>query len=71
MTDRQSANELSIQQTARFEARFGRRGAVSGSVRVTDRGLLAIAVLVSSILLSTAVLVRVSVREGGKARSET
>ena len=54
-------------QTARLLIRFGQHGAVSGSVRVTDRGLLAIAVLVSSILLSTAVLVRVSVREGGKA----
>lgn len=67
MSSRQNADERSQRQTARLLIRVGRRSAVSGSVRVTNRGLLAIAILVSSILLSTAVLVRVSVRESGKA----
>lgn len=67
MNDVQGSNASPLPQTARLLVRFGRRGAISGSVRVTERGLLAVAVLVSSILLSTAVLVRVSVREGGKA----
>lgn len=69
MTETKETDGSSRFQTARLLVRFGRRGAVSGSVRVTDRGLLAIAVLVSSILISTSVLVRVSVREGGKASS--
>lgn len=36
---------------------FGRRARMSASVRVTSAGIVSIAVLVSSILLSTAVLV--------------
>ncbi len=56
-------------QQARFRLRFGRRAGLSGSVNVTDRGLLAIAVLVSSILVSTALLVGVSVREGKRLPS--
>nr|WP_314444205.1 hypothetical protein [uncultured Sphingomonas sp.] len=56
-----------MHQTARLELRFGSRGSVSGSISVTVGGLLAVAVLVSSILLSTAILVRVSVREAGRA----
>ena len=51
-------------QSAKVRLRIGRRSGMAGSVRITDRGLLAVAVLVSSILLTTAVLVRVAVREG-------
>jgi hypothetical protein len=36
---------------------FGRRARMSASVKVTSTGIVSIAVLVSSILLSTAVLV--------------
>jgi hypothetical protein len=50
-------------QRARASLRVGRRARFSASVKVTDRGLVAIGVLVSSILLSTAVLVRTAQRE--------
>lgn len=56
-------------QRARLLMRLGRRGRIAASVEVTDRGLLAIAVLVSSILLSTAILVGVSIRESGKVQA--
>jgi hypothetical protein len=50
-------------QSARLLVRVGRRGGLALRVNVTSGGLLSIAALVSSILLSTAVLVGVSVRE--------
>ncbi|SFR81853.1 hypothetical protein [Sphingomonas jatrophae] len=49
-------------QRARLSLRAGRVG-VSASVKVTPSGLLSIGALVSGVLLSTAVLVRVSTRE--------
>ncbi|MCC2976821.1 hypothetical protein LK533_09065 [Sphingomonas sp. PL-96] len=45
-------------QRASVSLKFGRRRGFSASVEVTPAGLLAIGGLVSSILLSTAVLVR-------------
>jgi anti-sigma-K factor RskA len=58
-----------IHQRARATMRIGRHTRFAARVEVTSTGLLAIGALVSSILLSTAVLVRVSVREGGKAKA--
>jgi hypothetical protein len=49
---------LAERQRASLAVRIGRRWGVSASVEVTPAGLLAIGGLVSSILLSTAVLVR-------------
>ncbi len=56
-------------QRAKLLLRFGRRTRLSLRIEVTSDGLLAVGALVSSILLSTAVLVGVSVREGGKAKA--
>lgn len=47
---------------AKATIRFGRHGAMIASVKVTNGGILSIGALVSGILLSTAVLVRASVR---------
>ncbi len=54
-------------QHARFALRIGQAGGIGADVAVTSGGLLSIGALVSAILLSTAVLVRVSVREGKRA----
>lgn len=54
---------------ARARIRLGKRTRFHARVDVTSGGLLAIGGLVSSILLSTAVLVHVAVREGGKAKA--
>lgn len=51
----------SSRQRATVLVQFGRRRRLSASVEVTPAGLLAIGGLVSSILLSTAVLVRTAV----------
>lgn len=56
-------------QTAEVTLAAGKRFRLDARVAVTSGGLVAIGALVSSILLSTAVLVRVAVREGGKARA--
>lgn len=50
-------------QRARASLRLGRGVSAAARVDVTSGGLLAIGALVSSILLATAVLVRVAVRE--------
>lgn len=47
---------------AKAAIRFGRRAEMAASVRITNGGILSIGALVSGILLSTAVLVRASVR---------
>ncbi len=52
---------------ARATIRIGRHTRLSARIDITTPGLLAVGALVSSVLLSTAVLVRVSVREGTKA----
>ena len=49
-------------QRARLSLRVGKHSRISARVDVTSEGLLAIGGLVSSILLSTAVLVGVAVR---------
>lgn len=56
-------------QRATATIRIGTHTEFAARVEVTSTGLLAIGGLVSSILLSTAVLVRVSVREGGRAKA--
>ncbi len=60
---------LSERQTAEIDLRIRESSGVRMGVDVTPVGMLSIAVLVSGILLSTAVLVRTSVREG-KRRPE-
>jgi hypothetical protein len=45
-------------QHAQLAVRFGRKGRLRADVTVTPLGLLSIGALVSSILLSTAVIVR-------------
>ncbi|MEG3163935.1 hypothetical protein U1701_04945 [Sphingomonas sp. PB2P19] len=54
---------------AKAAIRFGRRGGMSASVKITSGGILSIGALVSGILLSTAVLVHTSGR-ARRARSE-
>jgi hypothetical protein len=51
-------------QRAELHVRFGQAVDVKTSLDVSSAGLLAITALVSSILLSTAILVRSAVREG-------
>lgn len=51
-------------QRAEFALAIGDRAGVRARVEVTPAGLVAIGALVSSVLLSTAVLVRASVRDG-------
>jgi hypothetical protein len=53
-----------VRQTGEVSLWLGRQVGFDIRVRLTARGILAIGGLVSSILLSTAVLVAVSVREG-------
>jgi len=52
------------QQQARLTLRMGRNVGLDMRLRLTAQGILAVGGLVSSILLSTAVLVAVAVREG-------
>jgi hypothetical protein len=52
-------------QRARLAVNIGRHSSISASVRVTSGGLLAIAGLVSAVLLSTAVLVRTAAEHRG------
>lgn len=58
-----------VHHRARARIRLGKRTRFDARIEVTSGGLLAIGGLVSSILLSTAVLVHVAVREGGKAKA--
>lgn len=58
-------------QRAKLTFRVGKRTRLSARVEVTSEGLLAIGGLVSSILLSTAVLVRVAVREGKRPPADS
>ena len=46
-----------VHHRAKVTILFGRRARMTASVKVTSAGIVSIAVLVSSILLSTAVLV--------------
>jgi hypothetical protein len=59
-----------IHHRARATIRLGKRHRLDARIEVTSGGLLAIGGLVSSILLSTAVLVHVAVRDGGKAHNQ-
>lgn len=65
-----AAVHASVRQEARARIRLGRRSRFDAQLSVTSGGLLAIGALVSSILLSTAVLVHVAVRDGSKARNQ-
>lgn len=49
-------------QQGRLEVRLGKRAAMTLDLSVTDRGLLSIGALVSSILVSTALIVHVARR---------
>ena len=53
-----------VRQIGEISLRLGRNAGLDMRVKLTSGGLLAIGGLVSSILLSTAVLVAVAVREG-------
>ncbi|KHL25674.1 hypothetical protein PK98_03230 [Croceibacterium mercuriale] len=55
-----------VRQTGEVSLWFGRNVGLDVRVKLTSRGILAIGGLVSSILLSTAVLVAVSVRESNR-----
>jgi len=57
----------SAPQRASVSLAFGRHSGLSATVRVTNGGLLAIAALVSAVLLSTAVLVRTAVKDGARS----
>lgn len=59
-----------LRQEARARIRLGKHSRFDARVSVTSGGLLAIGALVSSILLSTAVLVHVAVRDSAKARNQ-
>lgn len=61
------AGFLSERQKAEVSLKVTRDAGFSAKAEITNGGLLSIAVLVSSILLSTAVLVHVAVK-GGKTR---
>jgi len=52
-----------VRQSAELSLRLGKHAGLDMRVRLTSRGILAIGGLVSSILLSTAVLVAVSLRD--------
>ena len=60
---------LPHQNRAKATIRIGRHTRLSARVDVTTPGLFAIGALVSSILLSTAVIVRVSVRKGAHTKA--
>ncbi len=53
-------------QTAEMSLWLGKHVGLDMRVRLTSRGILAIGGLVSGILLSTAMLVAVSIREGDR-----
>ncbi len=55
-----------VRQTAEMSLWLGKQVGLDMRVRLTSRGILAVAGLVSSILLSTAVLVAVSIREADR-----
>jgi hypothetical protein len=59
-----AAPDRPLRQRCRASLRLGKHVGMETEVELTPRGILAIAGLVSSILLSTAVLVAVAVREG-------
>ncbi len=54
---------------AKATVRIGKHARLAARVDITTPGLLAVGTLVSLILLSTAVLVRVSIREGAHAKA--
>lgn len=58
-----------VHQRTEATIRIGQHVELVARVEVTTPGLLAIGALVSAILLSTAVLVRVSIREGAHAKA--
>lgn len=60
----QGLSLLSEPQHAKVSFRFGRRVHLKVQADLTSGGLLSIAALVSGILLSTAVLVHIAVRDG-------
>ena len=62
MTVSDTPSRLSEAQHGRAILKLGERASADAEVSVTTSGLLAIGILVSGILLSTAVLVRVAKR---------
>ncbi|MFN7103921.1 MAG: hypothetical protein ACK4N1_15000 [Pseudorhizobium sp.] len=58
-------------QRAKVSLRINKHAGFEAEAEITNGGLLSIAALVSSILLSTAVLVRVAAREANRKRSRT
>ena len=56
------------EQTARVDLRFGRAVSLQATLRTTPAGLVSIGVLVSGILLSTAVLVWAAVTSSRTGR---
>ena len=72
MTDRLMHDDLTERpkpdyQHAEIALRIGTHSGLRVTSNLTSRGLVAIGIMVSSIILSTAVLVRVVVREGPRA----
>jgi len=63
VTSKDANRPRAPRHTGRITVRVGRHAGLDMRVRLTSRGILAVGGLVSSILLSTAVLVAVSVRE--------
>ncbi|ONF96529.1 hypothetical protein [Sphingomonas jeddahensis] len=61
--------DMAPQHRARATIRIGKHGRLTARLDITSIGLLAVGALVSSILLSTTVLVRASVREGAQAKA--
>jgi hypothetical protein len=59
---------LAQRQYAKVSLMFGKRAGFRAKAEITNGGLLSIAALVSSILLTTTVLVHVAVRDGKRAR---
>lgn len=58
-------------QRAKVSMRINKHTGFEAEAEITNGGLLSIAALVSSILLSTAVLVRVAAREANRKHSRT
>lgn len=65
-----AAAHTPVRQEARARLRLGKHSRFDARLSLTSGGLLVIGALVSSILLSTAVLVHVAVRDGAKARNQ-
>lgn len=59
---------LAQQQRAEVSLMVGRNAGFKAKAEITNGGLLSIAALVSSILLTTTVLVHVAVRDGKRSR---